>query len=61
MACVLCLWVSIAYQAVLCGIGLYGHLGCESVSVFDGLFFVFVSVDVNLFVNVFIYYNCMGV
>ena len=24
-------------------------------------YFVFVSVDVNLFVNVFIYYNCMGV
>ena len=24
-------------------------------------FFVFVIVDVNLFVNVFIYYNCMGV
>ena len=37
--------VGVAYQAVLCGIGLYGHLGRESVSVFDG--FVFISVDIK--------------
>ena len=30
------LWVSIAYQVVLCGLGLYGRLGRESVSAFDG-------------------------
>lgn len=58
MACGLLLLVSIAYRAVLCVIGLYGRWENESVSVFDG--FVFISVDVNLFVNVFIYYNCMG-
>lgn len=58
MACGLLLLVSIAYRAVLCGLGLYGRLESESVSVFDG--FVFISVDVKLFVNVFIYYNCMG-
>ena len=34
------LWVSIAYRAVLCGLGLYGHLGRESVSVFDGLVYL---------------------
>ena len=45
--------VGVAYQAVLCGIGLYGHLGRESVSVFDG--FVFISVDVKYIIH----YKCM--
>ena len=40
MACVLRLWMSIAYQAVLYSLGLYGRLGREIVSVFDGLLYL---------------------
>ena len=32
--------VGVAYQAVLCGLGLYGRLENESVSVFDGLVYL---------------------
>ena len=32
--------VCVAYQAVLCGIGLYGRLEIESVSVFDGIVYL---------------------
>ena len=32
--------VGVAGQAVLCVLGLYGHLGRESVSVFDGLVYL---------------------
>ena len=35
----------------LCSLGLYGHWVRESVSVFDGLFFVFVSVDVKYIIH----------
>ena len=44
----------------LCILGLYGRWESESVGVFDGFVFISVCVDVRLFVNVFIYYNCMG-
>ena len=40
MACGLLLWMSIAYQAVLCVLGLYGRWVRESVSVFDGLVYL---------------------
>ena len=49
MACGLRLLVSIAYQAVLFGLGLYGNLGRESVSVFNG--FVFINVDVKYIIH----------
>ena len=33
-------FVGVAVQVVLCGLGLHGHLGCESVSVFDGFVYL---------------------
>ena len=41
--------VGVAYQAVLCGLGLHERLEIESVSVFDGL--VFISVDVKYIIH----------